>query len=76
MRKRQPPKSKRHLAKLPKTEAGKLNVGWDEMNKHGMNVETVRATIASGTLKKALLRQLNRNCRGGGRTDTAHTQQR
>ena len=56
VRKRQSPKSKRSLARLPKTELVKLNADWDELNKLGMNVQTVRATIASGTLKKALRR--------------------
>jgi hypothetical protein len=58
IRRRQPPKSKRPLARLPKTEVVKLNAGWDELNELGMNVEPARTTTASGRLKKALQRTI------------------
>jgi hypothetical protein len=54
MRRRRAPKSKRPLAKLPKTEVVKLNAGWDQLNELGMDVDQARATMASGTLKKKL----------------------
>ena len=56
IRSRRPPKSKRVLARLPKTEVVELNAGWDQLNELGMDVEPARATMASGTLKKTLRR--------------------
>jgi hypothetical protein len=53
---RPPPRSKRHLARLPKTGVVKLNAGWNELNELGMNGEQARTTMAPGTLKKALHR--------------------
>lgn len=56
IRRRRPPRSKRHLAKLPKTELVELNAGWDQLNELGMDLEPARATMASGTLNKTLRR--------------------
>jgi hypothetical protein len=58
IRRRQSAKSRRPLAKLPKTELVQLDTGWDQLDELGMDVESARATMASGTLKKGLRRRV------------------
>jgi hypothetical protein len=58
IRRRQPQRLKRSLARLPKTETVKLSAGWGDLNDLGMDLESTRAMMASGTLNKTLRRTL------------------
>ena len=53
---RRPPRERRPLARLPKTDVVRLDAGWNELNQLGMNVESAHAAMASGPLKKTLRR--------------------